>query len=54
MNRGEDTIWKIYRGLISKEYAGMVNDLHSGKDVMLKTTSKAKKAPAKKKTSRWR
>lgn len=53
-DRDDDTIWKIYRGLIAKEYTGMVNDLHSGKDVMLKTTSKTKKSPAKKKTSRWR
>lgn len=48
------TFQETYAKLIAREYAGMVNDLHSGKDVMLKTTSKTKKSPAKKKTSRWR
>lgn len=48
------TVRDTYEKLIAREYVGMVNDLHSGKDVMLKTTSKPKKAPAKKKTSRWR
>lgn len=50
----KDSVWETYKSLVSREYAGMVNDLHSGKDVMLKTTSKTKKSPAKKKTSRWR
>ena len=50
----KDTVWETYKSLVSREYAGMVNDLHSGKDVMLKTsTSKTKKASTKK-TSRWR
>lgn len=49
------TVRDTYEKLIAREYVGMINDLHSGKDVMLKTsTSKPKKVPAKKKTSRWR